>query len=42
MNNILEQSGIYVIINIVDGNKYVGSSVDLKRRQQRHFSDLKK
>lgn len=41
MNNILEQSGIYVIINIVDGNKYVGSSIDLKRRQQRHFSDLK-
>jgi len=34
-------SGIYSITNKVNGKRYVGSSVDLKRRDYRHFINLK-
>lgn len=34
--------GIYKIINVVNNKFYVGSSVDLKRRKARHFSELRK
>lgn len=33
--------GIYKIINVVNNKFYVGSTVDLKRRKARHFSELR-
>jgi group I intron endonuclease len=33
--------GIYKIINVVNNKFYVGSSVDLKRRKAKHFSELR-
>lgn len=33
-------SGIYAITNSVNGKKYIGSAVNLKRRMQKHFSEL--
>ena len=33
--------GIYKIINVINNKFYVGSSVDLKRRRVRHFSELR-
>jgi group I intron endonuclease len=35
------QSGIYQITNVVNGKKYVGKSKNLKRRQYRHWDELK-
>ncbi len=35
-------SGVYQIINKVNGNKYIGSSINLKKRKSRHWFDLKK
>lgn len=35
-----ENSGIYFIFNVVNGRLYVGSSVNLKKRMQRHISTL--
>jgi group I intron endonuclease len=37
-NNI----GVYQIINSIDGKRYIGSSVNLSKRKNTHFSDLKK
>lgn len=34
-------SGIYQIRNIVNGNIYIGQSVDLYFREKRHFSELR-
>lgn len=34
--------GIYTITNLVTGRKYVGSSVDLDKRRQVHFRELRK
>lgn len=34
--HILAASGIYAIVNKVNGKRYVGSAVDLKRRWRRH------
>ena len=36
------RSGIYLIVNMVTGKVYVGSSVDVTVRRQRHFCDLQK
>ena len=36
------KSGIYQIINKVNGKSYIGSSKNIKRRKQQHFSLLKK
>lgn len=35
------QSGVYTITNSVTGKLYVGSSVNLSRRKNQHFSDLR-
>ena len=35
------ESGIYAIINLLDGKRYIGSAVNLKRRRWDHFSDLR-
>lgn len=35
-------SGIYKIVNKINGKFYIGSSTDIKRRYSRHLSDLKK
>ena len=40
--NTNKKSGVYQIINKADGNKYIGSTVDLERRCHRHLLDLKK
>lgn len=34
-------SGVYKITNLVTGKFYIGSSIDLKRRKDKHFSELK-
>lgn len=35
-------SGIYQLLNLVNNKRYVGSAVNLKRRNKQHFSDLRK
>lgn len=35
------KSGIYCIENIIDGKKYIGSSINLDKRRRCHFSNLK-
>lgn len=35
-------SGIYQIVNIVNNHRYVGSSVDLSKREWQHFNSLRK
>ena len=34
-------SGIYVITNLLNAKKYIGSAVNLKRRKEEHFSSLR-
>jgi len=34
-------SGIYKIINVVNNKFYIGSSVDLRKRKSKHFSELR-
>jgi group I intron endonuclease len=36
------KSGIYCIENIVNGKKYIGSSINVYKRRNRHFSELKR
>lgn len=36
------QTGIYEIVNTVNGKRYVGSSVDIKKRWQAHMLELRK
>jgi group I intron endonuclease len=36
------KSGIYCIENVVNGKKYVGSSINVYKRRNRHFSELKR
>ena len=38
----MSNSGIYCIENIKNGKKYIGSSIDTKKRKNRHFSELKR
>ena len=35
-------SGIYEIVNLVNGKRYIGSSVDLRRRENQHFANLER
>lgn len=35
------ESGIYQVLNLVSGKRYIGSSTDIKRRWRRHFFDLR-
>ena len=35
------KSGIYMIQNIVTGDRYIGSSRNLKHRRASHFSEMK-
>jgi len=37
----MKNSGIYIIRNKIDSRVYVGSSKNLKRRLERHFSELR-
>jgi len=41
-NDIGEISGIYKIVNIINGKYYVGSSKNIKNRWKRHNKDLNK
>jgi group I intron endonuclease len=34
------KSGIYQIVNLMDGKFYIGSTTDFKRRKRSHFSEL--
>lgn len=36
----IEQAGIYRILNTTNGDFYVGSAVNLRKRRNRHFSSL--
>jgi group I intron endonuclease len=38
----MRKMGIYLIQNIITGEKYVGSSRDVNHRRNQHFSELKK
>lgn len=43
LNNITKiKSGIYKIVNKVNGKYYIGSAVNLNKRKWNHFSELKK
>ena len=35
------KSGVYCIKNLVNGKKYIGSSINVFKRKNRHFSELK-
>lgn len=37
-----DQSGIYVIVNLQDNKKYLGSSINFRKRKYDHFNSLKK
>lgn len=39
--NIDKKCGIYKIENIVNGNCYIGQSININKRKIRHFTDLK-
>lgn len=38
--NLPNLSGVYIITNIINNKVYIGSSIDIKKRVYRHFSDL--
>lgn len=38
----MAESGIYEIVNVVNGKRYVGSAVNLKQRRSQHFSALRR
>lgn len=42
MKSNLKASGIYAIKNIVNGKRYIGSAVHLRKRRTRHFGDLRR
>jgi group I intron endonuclease len=43
MNSLsYKQSGIYAIVNNVNGKRYIGSAVDISHRWDQHVSDLRK
>ena len=40
--NLYKKCGIYMIINLINGNRYIGSSKNLQQRLQEHRSCLRK
>lgn len=42
INKATKQSGIYMIKNILNNNKYIGSTNNFKRRFNKHRSELRK
>lgn len=42
MSNILRQSGIYCIENLISGKKYIGQSVNIQNRWNHHICELNK
>jgi predicted GIY-YIG superfamily endonuclease len=42
VNKLPEESGIYMILNILNNHKYVGSTNNFKRRLTRHRGELRK
>lgn len=40
-SKLRKQCGIYIIINLVNGKRYIGSSNDLYNRLHEHFHNLK-
>lgn len=40
-NTLKDKMGIYQIVNLIDGKKYVGSSKNLYNRKAKHFYNLK-
>lgn len=41
-SNLSRKCGVYIITNVINGKKYIGSSRDLKDRLQSHIRDLNK
>ena len=41
MNAISNFCGIYMIINLINNHKYIGSSINIKRRLEIHRSNLR-
>lgn len=42
VSNLTKESGVYVIVNLINGKYYVGSSVSIKSRVKVHYSSLSK
>ena len=42
MNKVKNKPGVYKIINIINGKIYIGSSVNVRKRKNLHFSRLRK
>ena len=42
INKYVTISGIYEIINLVNGKSYIGSSVDIRKRKWEHLHALRK
>jgi len=40
--NVPKVSGIYAIVNKLNNKKYVGSSIDVRKRYRQHYNDLSK
>ncbi len=38
---MIKRMGVYQIINLANGKKYVGASTNLQSRKRQHFSSLK-
>lgn len=38
--NSFRVSGIYALLNTVNGKRYIGQSADIRQREKRHFKDL--
>lgn len=38
----MNQSGIYEILNTVNGKRYIGSAVNFKRRRREHWAELRR
>ena len=38
----MKNTGVYKILNLINGNHYIGSTSDFKRREKQHFNELAK
>ena len=41
LSNIKDKSGVYMFFNLINGNSYLGSSIDLAKRFRLHMSKIK-